>query len=217
VRTAAVLPVKRYAAAKQRLADTVGDADRPNLAAAMVADVLEALQQVRGLDETIVVTSEPAVSGAGGEIIVADPLEAGHVEAALLGIRRALELGAERVLLVPGDCPALDPAEVTALLADGGRGAERSVTIVPDVHGSGTNALLLAPPDVMLPSFGPGSCARHEGLARASGAAVRIAAPASLTHDVDTPQDLARLAAYAERTGAAPRTRAALARAAFVA
>jgi 2-phospho-L-lactate guanylyltransferase len=215
VRTIAVLPVKRFGRAKSRIAVPRPDLDREALAAAMVADVLEALQQVDGLDETIVVTSEPSVSGAGGEILVADPLEAGHVEAALLGIGRALELGAERVLLVPGDCPALDPAEVAAILGD--RSGARSVTIVPDLHGTGTNALLLSPPDVMVPSFGPGSFARHEALARAAGAAVVVAAPGSLTHDVDTPQDLASLAAYAERTGAAPRTRAALARLAFVA
>ena len=46
-----------------------------------------------------------------------DPAEAGHSEAALLGVAAAVRAGAERVLLVPGDCPALDAAEVGALLA----------------------------------------------------------------------------------------------------
>ena len=78
--------------------------------------------------------------------------------AALRGIDAALERGAERVLLVPGDCPALDPAEVSALLAH-----DAGVVIVPDRHGAGTNALLLTPPDVMAPAFGEGSFARHSG------------------------------------------------------
>jgi 2-phospho-L-lactate guanylyltransferase len=197
VRTVAVLPVKRFARAKSRL----GGLDRAALAAAMVADVLEALALVPGLDGVVVVSSEPSIAAT-----VPDPAEDGHVAAALRGIEHAVRGGAERVLLVPGDCPALDPAEVGALLADSFAG----VTIVPDRHGSGTNALLLAPPDAMVPSFGPGSFARHAALARAAGAEVRVAEPASLLHDVDTPADLATLAAYAERTGAAPRTRALL-------
>ena len=52
-----------------------------------------------------------------GARVVHDPVEAGQSAAAARGIAAALERGAERVLLVPGDCPALDPAEVSALLA----------------------------------------------------------------------------------------------------
>ncbi len=37
---------------------------------------------------------------------------------------------------------------------------------MPDRHGTGTNGLLLTPPDAIAPSFGPGSCERHRALAR---------------------------------------------------
>ena len=46
---------------------------------------------------------------------------------------------------------------------------------MPDRHGTGTNALLLTPPDVIAPSFGAGSRERHERLAREAGADVRVA------------------------------------------
>jgi 2-phospho-L-lactate guanylyltransferase len=83
--------------------------------------------------------------------------------------------------------------------------------IVPDRHGTGTNALVLAPPDAIAPSFGAGSFARHTALARTAGARVRVAEPRSLCLDVDTPGDLAALrAALAERPGGARRTRAVL-------
>src|SRR5918992_1319244 len=75
----------------------------------------------------------------------------------------------ERALLVPGDCPALDPDELDALLRGFG-GAD--VVIVPDRHGSGTNALLLTPPTVIAPAFGPGSFARHAARAAGAGAMV---------------------------------------------
>ena len=94
-----------------------------------------------------------------------------------------MRAGAERVLLVPGDCPALDAAEAGALLErDARRAAEapRRVVIVSDRHGSGTNALLLTPPGAIPPSFGPGSLARHAGMAAGAGADVRVAGLRSL-------------------------------------
>jgi 2-phospho-L-lactate guanylyltransferase len=65
--------------------------------------------------------------------------------------------------------------------------------IVPDRHGTGTNGLLLCPPDVIEPSFGPDSCARHQQLARDAGVAARLERPPSLLLDIDTGADLAAL------------------------
>jgi 2-phospho-L-lactate guanylyltransferase len=212
MRTAAILPVKRFESAKQRLSDAVESPDRRELAAAMVEDVLAALGEVEGLDDVIVVTAEERaaeLARAAGAHVVPDRVEAGQSEAAEAGIAAAGERGADRVLLVPGDCPALDPTEVTTLLQQEGEG----VVIVADRHGTGTNALLLAPPTAMAPAFGPGSFARHAARARAAGAAVRVAQAPSLELDVDTPGDLAALrAALADRPGVAPRTRALLER-----
>jgi 2-phospho-L-lactate guanylyltransferase len=209
MRTVAILPVKTFGRAKQRLGDAIDD--RPQLAAAMAADVLDALAEVRGLDGVIVVSAEDNVGGAeagssGGRVEwVHDPVEAGQSSAAARGIRAAVARGAGRVLLVPGDCPALDPAEVDALLA----GAEPGVVIVPDRHGSGTNALLLDPPAVIAPAFGPGSFARHAALAAGAGATLRVGRLPSLELDVDTPGDLEALRA---RGGGGRRTRALLER-----
>ena len=211
--TAAVLPIKTYERAKQRLSDAVGIPDRRALAEAMVGDVLDTLPGVAGLDRVIAVTAEPlaaATAREAGASVVHDPHEAGQSAAALLGVRAAIEAGAERVLLVPGDCPALDPGEIAGLLA---RSGHAGVVIVPDRHGAGTNALLLSPPDVIEPSFGPGSFARHAARAHAAGTKVRVAEVRSLGLDVDTPEDLHALhEALAGRPGVAPRTRALLAR-----
>ena len=189
--TVAVLPVKRFDRAKQRLSSGLAGTSREVLAEAMLRDVLGALTRVRSLYAIVVVTREPraqALARAHEALIVADEEEAGQSAAASLGVNRALEFGAERVLMVPGDCPALDAAEVQGLIS--GQGDSPAVTIVPDRHGTGTNALLLAPPDVIAPAFGPGSCARHEAAGEASGAHVTVADVASLALDVDTPDDL---------------------------
>lgn len=211
MRTLAVLPVKSFWRAKQRIGAAVADSVRPGLAEAMAGDVLAALGRVHGLDAIVVVTADSqarALAAEAGAAVVHDDREAGQSAAAELGIAAAVRRGAERVLLVPGDCPALDPQEVDRLLAAHG---PRCVVIVPDRHGAGTNALLLAPPHAVAPSFGPGSFARHAAVARAAGATVRVAQLPSLGLDVDTPDDLAALrAALAARANGAERTRAML-------
>jgi 2-phospho-L-lactate/phosphoenolpyruvate guanylyltransferase len=205
VRTAAVLPIKSFSRAKSRLG---GAFDRSELVAAMTGDVLSALAATPALDAVIVVTAE-ALAHDAGAVVVPDPDEAGQSAAAQRGIEAALERGAERVLLVPGDCPAIDPGELGRLLDEGGEPPQ--VTVVPDRHGSGTNALLLAPPGAVAPSFGAGSMARHAAHARAAGATVKVRELPSLGLDVDTADDLAALrAALAARPDAAPRTRAVL-------
>lgn len=214
MRTAAVLPVKSFAKAKQRLGDAIGGSDREKLAAAMVGDVLAALAKVPEIDEIIVVTAEPLAAQEAekaGQAVVDDPEERGQSAAANRGIDAALARGADRALLVPGDCPAVDPDELGRLL--GRATTEPSVVIVPDRHGSGTNALLLTPPGAVAPSFGAGSFARHAARARAAGATVKVCDLPSLGLDVDTPDDLAALrSALDARPSSAARTRAVLER-----
>ncbi len=207
MRTAAILPVKRFVRAKQRLGASVADPLRVELAEAMVADVLLALAQTRAIERTFLVTGERSVAAAArrrGAIVIEDEHEHGQPAAAELGVRHALAAGIERVLCVPGDCPTLDPAELNALLdSDPDAAGAGHVVIVPDRHGTGTNGLLLAPPSAISPSFGPGSCERHRTLAREAGVACRVERVPSLLLDIDTGADLdvlrARLAGHPAR------------------
>src|SRR5690349_7859978 len=144
----------------------LGGGQRRDLAEAMVADVLEAIGQARAIERTIVVSGDPIaqeLAAAAGAEVVPDPEDAGHVEAAQAGIARAEADGAERVVLLAGDCPLLDPRELDRLLTGT---PSRYVGIVADRHGAGTNALLLSPPDAIVPAFGEGSRARPVEAAR---------------------------------------------------
>jgi 2-phospho-L-lactate guanylyltransferase len=209
--TIAILPVKSFGAAKQRLARALGAGPRRELAQAMFADVLASLRRVRGRDAIAVVTADRAAEAAALRQrvrVLRDTEQAGQSPAALIGIRHALAGGFERVLLVPGDTPLLDPGEVADLLA-----RTPGVSIVPDRHGTGTNALVLTPPDALAPSFGPGSRDRHVAAAEAAGVAFTVEEPPTLMLDVDTGADLAALsAALDERRGQAPSTRGVLRR-----
>jgi 2-phospho-L-lactate guanylyltransferase len=207
----AVLPVKRLHSAKQRLASGLGGEQRRTLAEAMVADVLEAIGAARSIDRTVVVSGDPVVqelaAGAGAEV-VPDPEDGGHVEAALAGIARAEVEGTDCVVLLPGDCPLLDPRELDRLLTGL---PESYVGIVPDRHGTGTNALALRPPGAIVPAFGEGSCARHVAAARAAGVAFGVEELGSLALDLDTPADVVALTRELDkRPGRARRTAKAL-------
>ena len=213
MRTIAILPIKSFGAAKQRLSDRLAGGAREALAQAMYSDVLASLRHVEGVEAIAVVTTNPLAESVISRTevrLLRDTEDAGHNPAAAVGVRHALAEGFERVLLVPGDTPLLDPPEVDGMLA---RAAEEgtAVTIVPDRHGTGTNALLIRPPLAISPSFGPGSLDRHRELARAAGVSHRVEAIFSLMLDVDTPEDLAELSdALDERRGHASMTRGAL-------
>ena len=209
MRTAAILPVKSFGAAKQRLGSLLGSGSRQALAQAMFQDVLSALRKVEGIERIVIVASEPSVEFAADEqvVLLEDETSDGQSPAAAAGIRWAVSSGFERVLLVPGDTPLLLAAELDALLAN----APEEVVVVPDRHGTGTNGLLLRPPTVIEPSFGPDSLQRHVAAAEAAGVAHRVERVESLVFDVDTSEDLAVVAEAIEGSRAiAPRTRGAL-------
>jgi len=214
VSTVAVLPVKSFASAKLRLEPLLAPGPRRALAEAMLSDVLVALRRAESIDSALVVTADSAaarIAGSHDAETLPDPSESGQSDAARAGIAAALGGEATRVLLVPGDCPLLDPAELDSLLGRP-RAAGAHATIVPDRHREGTNALLLSPPEAMAPAFGEGSLARHLEAARAANLAHDVAELPSLALDVDTPDDLAALrSALAEQRGGAANTRGMLA------
>ena len=80
------------------------------------------------------------------------------------GRRRALGLGASTLLVLPADLPLLDAGDVRAVLQEAGEGP--SAVISPDGGRSGTNALLIQPPDVLPFAFGADSFEAHLGAAR---------------------------------------------------
>ena len=113
--------------------------------------------------------------------------------------------------------PEIAPGDDLAALLATARGVEGfaagEVLVVPDRHGSGTNALVLTPPDVLGPAFGPGSRERHEQRAREAGIAVECVSVSTLGLDVDTLDDLEALRTALEHVrGGASHTRGLLAR-----
>jgi 2-phospho-L-lactate guanylyltransferase len=144
VRAAAILPVKRFDSAKQRLAEALGAGCRAALAAAMFSDVIGALERAATLETIIVVSGDRQVRDvvAGRDVVlIEDPAEKGQSHAARSGLARASALGCDRAALVPSDCPLLQPADLDGIVA-ASAGAE--VVIVPDRQGPSSPSSALA-------------------------------------------------------------------------
>ena len=118
MRTVAILPVKSFERAKYRLRQSVAPEVRRELAEAMFDDVLSALRRSHHLAEIVVVSAGGRARAIAHEhhARVVEDSELGHNAAASLGVQAALRMDAERALLVPGDCPAVDSHELDALL-----------------------------------------------------------------------------------------------------
>jgi len=192
VQTTAILPIKRLASAHGRLAGVLSSSERHLLAEAMFRDMLGKLRRARTIDDTLIVTADEGVARHSrwlGHAVLEQPGDLGHSIAAAAGARAALAEGAERVAMLPVDCPLFDPRELDDHLGN----TPRTALIVPDRHGTGTNALVLAPPDAFEPAFGPDSCARHIARARAAGLGFALETIPSLALDLDTADDMREL------------------------
>jgi 2-phospho-L-lactate guanylyltransferase len=190
--TTAILPVKRFDGAYQRLAGVLNSAERRRLAEATFQDTLSKIRRSRTIDDLLVVTADAAVErhcGWLGYPVLKQESDSGHSEAAAAGAQLAQERGAERVAMLPIDCPLLDPAELDAHMGH----SPRTALIIPDAHGTGTNGLILCPPDIFPPAFGPDSCSRHIARARAAGISFALERLETLGPDLDTPEDMEML------------------------
>jgi 2-phospho-L-lactate/phosphoenolpyruvate guanylyltransferase len=188
----AVVPVKDLQGTKSRLAPVLNPGARAGLTLYMMGRVVRAILEAGVADVCVVspdrmVLEEATRRGATPLVQESRGLNPALEE----GRRRALELGAPALLVLPADLPLIDAEDVLAILEKAGEGP--SAVISPDGVRSGTNALLIQPPDVLPFAFGTDSFEAHLGAARRRGLDVRVCERSHLAFDLDTAGDLAHL------------------------
>lgn len=208
---AAVVPIKSGAQVKSRLSDVLSADERRGLAMAMAGDVLDVLAQVKALDRRLVITGDEeagALAVATGAWVMPEPEPVGYRDAAQAAVAELGDEGADSVLCLPADLPLLAPEDVQAVL-DALRPAP-SVVLAPSRDEGGTNAIAMAPPDLLGLMFGPDSFRRHCGEAKKAGLNPTVLRRPGLALDIDTVDDLrwliaqgarGRTGAYLERSG----------------
>lgn len=192
----AVIPVKPLHIALGRLADTLTPEVRWQLQYAMLADVLMACRRSPGI-AALVVTADPSAAALArrecAEVVVDHVPPRGMNAAVRLGLARVATRCAGTALVLTADLPLIRSEDLASLVraAAGRPGA----LLVPSRDGTGTNALLLNPPDVLEPELGHGSLSRHLLQAVRRACPVRCIGLPGVALDIDTPEDLAVLMA----------------------
>lgn len=186
----AVIPVKRFSAAKARLAPVLDFTERTILARLMFEDVLDGVMQCNGvLAGTFVVTSDEeaaTIAGRRGAKIIGDPDEAG-INAAIARVVRHLQ-GQDGIIVVPSDIPQVSPPMIA--MAANVISAENTLALVAAVEDGGTNLLACRPASAMPLCFGTRSFDRHRRAALRAGLAVRQMYCSDISVDIDRPEDL---------------------------
>lgn len=197
-----VIPIGTLDGAKSRLGAVLDAEERHDLVTGLAESTIRAAVATPGVTETIVVTPDDHVRAlalaAGARPIRqrSTGLNAGLREAR----DEVVAADGSAMLVLPIDLPRITPADLARVVDVLAAHAPPVVAIVPDRHGRGTNALLLAPPDVIDVHFGGDSRDAHAAAAAAVGATL-VELDGPLTEDLDTPDDL--LLAQA-RTGGSP-------------
>ncbi len=190
----ALLPLKDLVQAKTRLGGVLASHERRALAQAMAEDVLTALTAAQSLSGVLLVSDDP-----GAELLACkyqvDCLPEAELAASGLnavvaaGCARLEQQGAERVMVVHGDLPLLQAADVDAVVQEF---AARSLDLllVPDRRRDGTNVLLARSDRLPEFHYGCGSFEAHRAAGLQQDLAVGERALAGAALDVDQPADL---------------------------
>ncbi len=194
-RIVAVVPVRSLSSGKSRLGEPLDAEERADLVLALLRRTVEQALAASRLTGVVVVSEDADLlrqaraMGAASLLQERPGLNEGLAEA-----RAAADPEATAIMVLPADLPsvvasAIDELAEVAELAQRAAPDRPVVALVPDRHGTGTNALLVAPPDAIPFRFGAGSRVAHCSAARAAGASyVELAGP--LTFDLDTTEDL---------------------------
>ncbi len=179
-----LVPVKRFRAAKGRLAGTLDGAQRAQFARWMATGVLEAVRA----HPTFVACDDDEVAewaeSRGADVIWG--LGLGLNGAIDDGVEQIAKQGVDHLVVTHADLPR--PSHLTLV-------ARRDcVTLVPDRRRDGTNVMSFPARTPIAAAYGAGSFRRHlaQALALAPAQiAVEVRADPDLSLDLDTPADLA--------------------------
>ena len=187
----AIVPIKPLRRGKSRLAQEYSEEDRIGLNREMLSHTVERLKKVKGLEKIMVVSRDPEALSVARNLGAQTLLESGNPGLNLAVARACLIAKAYKVrgvLVIPADLPLLDPEDVQEMISMAN--GKPTVVIAPDRRNEGTNALLVAPPDLIRFDYGKGSFDRHVAHAIRAGADLQVVVKESFALDLDWPEDL---------------------------
>ena len=208
----ALLPLKEFASAKQRLTGLLGPEQRIGLLDAMANDVLQALSGHPELDGMLVVSNDPLARELalryGADFISESELDAQGLNPVVqAGVARLAQRGIAEALIIHGDLPLVTPAEISQLIQHHRHTAQPALTLATDRHGTGSNGLMCPTGSALTFGYGAASCRWHQHQAQTLGMACNVLSLPGMSCDIDAPDDLLAFLNH-PNAAAAIRTRA---------
>lgn len=188
----AAIPIKPIGQAKSRLSQHLKGATRGRLFIAMLKDMLSALSQSPEI-ERLLLLSSTARAGAlalefGAELLEDDG-SGGLNGACNEASRYVAANGGKQLLILHGDLPLVRPLDIKTLAAIHADD-QPALTLIPNRTDTGTNGMLVTPPELIRFQFGADSLQRHIKAAKTAGVKADLARLEHLALDVDVPEDL---------------------------
>lgn len=190
--TWAIIPVKRLRDSKRRLEHLLSPDERAGLIFSFLDNLLSVLDEVPGIDHTLVITGDPGVIALADEHeaeLLLEDRPAGLNAAVSRGVDHAIQQGASAILVLPADLPFARVEDIELMLRPLDDVTVSVAALTGDILDTGTNALLLAPPGDFFFHYGPGSLQAHLDEAQAHGRAIYLVNAPGLRFDLDTESD----------------------------
>jgi 2-phospho-L-lactate guanylyltransferase len=188
----AVVPVKRFSAAKARLASVLNTGERSELARIMFEDVLDPLEQCHDIFAgVLVITSDPeaaALVRRRGATVLSDMADHGINAAITRAVQYIQAHAGDGLMVVPSDIPQITRnafVQAAAAIA-----TAPTLAIAAAVDDGGTNLFACQPIGAVPPLFGPCSFDRHRRAAIQAEIAVQVLRLLELSLDIDRPENL---------------------------
>ncbi len=195
----ALLPLKDFVNAKQRLSGVLAAHERRHLFHTMVEDVLDVLAGHPALEQTVIVSDDPSAELLAERYGVMCWTEAslGLTGTTAKGLTAVVDAAADKLaaqgvmsmLVVHGDLPLLKAEDIQCLL-DQHCAQSPAITIVPDNRNNGSNCIVATPPNCIPFQYGEGSFDKHRAAASTLAVAVNTLILEGAAWDIDNPEDL---------------------------
>jgi len=200
----ALVPAKKLAEAKRRLASCLG-AEREAFTIAMFRDVIAALHSSEEVSKIMVVTGDPQLAAIAKQqdiLVLEENGSIGLNQAIDLGINEIRKLGGRRIAILPADIPLLTGAEFDRVVRDYKHQTlnrdQNLIGISACTGRNGTNCLFINTQQSFKLRYGPGSYKLHSDSAEKQEYGPIQLHSITISMDIDEQQDLNALLSFCE-------------------
>ncbi len=192
-----IISFKNFKEAKSRMRKDLSDTVTLDIVRCMLEDVLWQVKRSKISDKNFIVTKDEEAIEMANKIGIEVLLETNQANESVSvdwASKHLISLGAEKILRVPADIPLVKSEDIDEIFNYALM--NKSCVIVPSESGTGTNALLRGPPDVIPSFFGPGSLKKHVQAFEEKGVKYLVVENPNIALDVDCLEDLAPLVRF---------------------